>query len=169
MSVIWALCVRQQNGDWSHFRPEFGRRHFTQPSLAHLRMFLYILYYVLHMIAIYPLATQRNEIACVFAPWPPTLAPWSPTLAANFVYVCPIFKISMAKCISSFWKDYWYYSYYSYYSYYRDTSPTSIRAINPSTPFTPDQKSGYNRKPVSRVCSAITIKCLVTVKCGSSS
>ena len=116
--------------------PEFGGRHFTQPSLAHLRMFLYILYYVLHMIAIYPLATQRNEIACVFAPWPPTLAPWSPTLAANFVYVCPIFKISMAKCISSFWKDYWYYSYYSYYSYYRDTSPTSIRAINPSTPLT---------------------------------
>ena len=56
------------------------------------------------------------------------------TLVTNFVDVGPIFKISAAKCISRFWKDYWYYSYYSYYSYYRDTSPTSIRAINPSTP-----------------------------------
>ena len=58
------------------------------------------------------------------------------TLVTNFVGVGPIFKISAAKCISSFWKDYWYYSCYPYYSYYRNKSPTSIRAINPSTPFT---------------------------------
>ena len=57
------------------------------------------------------------------------------TLVTNFVGVGPIFKISAAKCISSFWKDYWYYSCYPYYSYYRNKSPTSIRAINPSTPF----------------------------------
>ena len=56
------------------------------------------------------------------------------TLVTNFVGVGPIFKISAAKCISSFWKDYWYYSCYPYYSYYRNKSPTSIRAINPSTP-----------------------------------
>merc|ERR1711978_409868 len=57
------------------------------------------------------------------------------TLVTNFVGVGPIFKISAAKCISSFWKDYWYYSCYPYYSYYRNKSPTSIRAINPPTPF----------------------------------
>ena len=56
------------------------------------------------------------------------------TLVTNFVDVGPIFKISAAKCISSFWKDYWYYSCYPYYSYYRNKSPTSIRAINPTTP-----------------------------------
>ena len=56
------------------------------------------------------------------------------TLVTNFVGVGPIFKISAAKCISSFWKDYWYYSCYPYYSYYRNKSPTSIRAINPTTP-----------------------------------
>ena len=55
------------------------------------------------------------------------------TLVTNFVGVGPIFKISAAKCISSFWKDYWYYSCYPYYSYYRNKSPTSIRAINPPT------------------------------------
>ena len=56
------------------------------------------------------------------------------TLVTNFVDVGPIFKISAAKCISSFWKDYWYYSCYLYYSYYRNKSPASIRAINPTTP-----------------------------------
>ena len=55
------------------------------------------------------------------------------TLVTNFVGVGPIFKISAAKCISSFWKDYWYYSCYPYYSYFRNKSPTSIRAINPPT------------------------------------
>ena len=55
------------------------------------------------------------------------------TLVTNFADVGPIFKISMAKYMYSFWKDYWYYFYYPYYSYYRDKSPTSIRAISPPT------------------------------------
>ena len=88
------------------------------------------------------------------------------TLVTNFVGVGPIFKISAAKCISSFWKDYWYYSCYPYYSYYRNKSPTSIRAINPSTPliivlrllFTKSCYAGY---VCMCVCMYVCMECIV--------
>ena len=80
----------------------------------------------------YGLYVQDNKMASfvcllhVLQHWLHGLA----TLVTNFADVGPIFKISMAKYMYSFWKDYWYYFYYPYYSYYRDKSPTSIRAIN---------------------------------------
>ena len=77
------------------------------------------------------------------------------TLVTNFVGVGPIFKISAAKCISSFWKDYWYYSCYPYYSYYRNKSPTSIRAINPSTPLRRRAFGVWNQPPSKKLVDGI--------------